>query len=163
MTMALQSYSARHTREPLVVSPPELLMRSADAGELKRQRGARVVTAAALAVAVWFHVGVAVDHLEEVPYLGWSFVAFIVLAAGIAGSLLLESRTVVWCAALALSVATLALYTVSRTVGLPGAGDDIGDWSNTAGIICGIAEIVVTLIAAAVLIRRTHATDATTT
>jgi hypothetical protein len=113
-----------------------------------------VVAAAALAVTVWFHVGVAVDHLEEVPYLGWSFVAFIVLAAGIAGSLLLESRTVVWRAAFALSVATLALYAVSRTVGLPGASDDVGDWSNTAGIICGTAEIVVAVIAAAVLMRR---------
>jgi hypothetical protein len=162
MTMALQSYSARHTREPLVVSRPELVMRSADAGGSTRQRGARVVAAAGLAVAVWFHVGVAVDHLEEVPYLGWSFVAFIMLASAIAGSLLLESRTVVWWAALALSVATLALYAVSRTIGLPGASDDVGDWSNTAGIICGAAEIVVAVVAAAVLIRR-HAAEAPTT
>lgn len=156
MTMALQSHSTRPLPDPLVVLRVEPVMGSVDGDGLPRQRGARVLVAAALAVAVWFHVGVAVDHLEEVPYLGWSFVAFIVVAAAIAGSLLVESRTVAWVAAFALCVATLATYAVSRTVGLPGASDDVGDWSSPAGIICAAAEIVVAVVAAAVLIRRIH-------
>lgn len=154
--MTVQSHSARPTPHMLDVAEHDPGPGSEDPGGSPRRLGARVGAAAALAVAVWFHVGVAVDHLHEVPYLGWSFVAYVVLAAAIAGSLLVESRTAAWVAAFVLSVATLALYGVSRAVGLPGAGDDVGDWSNSAGIICATAEIVVAIVSFAILLTRTH-------
>jgi len=120
-------------------------------------RIARGVAAAALGVAAVAHMPVAIEHLAHLPYLGWSFVAFVVIAATLAGSLLVESRTVVWAAALLLAAGALALYAVSRQWGLPGTDDDIGDWANTAGLVCAAAETVVVLVAATVLVRRARA------
>jgi hypothetical protein len=120
-------------------------------------RIARGVAATALGVAAVAHMPVAIEHLAHLPYLGWSFVAFVVIAATLAGSLLVESRTVVWAAALLLSAGALALYAVSRQWGLPGTDDDIGDWANTAGLVCAAAETVVVLVSGTVLVGRVRA------
>ena len=115
------------------------------------QVGVRLVAAAALAVTAAAHVPVAVDHLGEDPYLGWAFYGFIVLAAAGAGSLLVENRLWVWRAMGALNASAVLLFVASRLVGLPGAGDDRGDWNNPTARVCLAAELVVVVLAAWVL------------
>jgi hypothetical protein len=108
-------------------------------------RSAAVV---ALTVTAAVHVPVAVEHLQEVPYLGVAFYAFVVLAAAGAGSLLVEGRRWVWIAMGLVNLGAVLAFLISRAVGLPGATDDRGDWANTAGLTCVLAELVVVALAA---------------
>jgi len=117
---------------------------------------ARTLLVAGLVVTAAGHVPVAVQHLAEVPYLGWGMAAFVVAAAASAGSVLVEDRAKVWAATLALNLSALAVFTVSRLVGLPGASDDRGDWGNTLGVTCLVAEIVVVAVTATALLKRRH-------
>lgn len=50
-----------------------------------------------------------------------------------------------------LASAALIAYIASRTVGLPGSVDDIGNWGQTLGIISMAAEGAVVLLAAGAL------------
>jgi hypothetical protein len=121
-------------------------------------RPARVLVIAGLLVTAAAHVPVAVQHMVEVPYLGWAMAAFVVLAAAVAGSVLVEDRPKIWAGALVLNLAGLVVFVISRTAGLPGAGDDRGDWSNPLGVTCVAAELIVVVVTALVLMRRTSRT-----
>ncbi len=115
---------------------------------------ARAVAITGLAVTAWVHAPVAVEHWSHVPYLGVAFAVLVVVAAAIAGSLLVDGSAQAWIAALVLTAGAVALYAVSRQIGLPGAEDDIGDWTDPAGVVAVGAELVVAVVAARVLLRR---------
>ena len=114
----------------------------------------RTLLVTGLVVTASGHVPVAIQHIAEVPYVGWSMAAFVIAAATGAGSVLVEDRTEVWAATGVLNLAALVVFTVSRLVGLPGAGDDRGDWSNPIGVTCVIAEIIVVIVTATALLQR---------
>ncbi len=114
-------------------------------------RATRAVAIVALAVAAVVHVPVAIEHLTELPYLGYSFYGLVLLAAAALGSLLVESRTFVWRGALVLGTVAVAAYVASRSVGLPMADDDRGDWTNPLGVTAVCAELVVVAVALLVL------------
>ena len=99
---------------------------------------------------------VAVDHIGEIPYLGSAFYALVLLCAAALGSLVVESRTAVWRGVLVLALGSIVAYVVSRTVGLPLAEDDIGDWANPLGAVSVAAELVVVGVSLTVLHRRRH-------
>jgi hypothetical protein len=99
-------------------------------------------------------LGIAVAHaielpgeLDEVPYLGY---LFILLIAGCV-VLALLSRAMQprrwWSLALAVAVVPFALFMVSRTVGLPGAHDDVGAWGEPTGIASLVFEAVTAVVA----------------
>jgi hypothetical protein len=117
---------------------------------------ARALAVLALGVTALVHVPVAVAHVVEVPYLGDAFYALVLLSAAALGSLIVESRTVVWACVLALGVGSIAAYVVSRTIGLPLAADDIGDWANRLGAVAVAAELLAVVVAGGVLRRRRH-------
>jgi hypothetical protein len=130
------------------------------ASNLPGHRLPRVLAVLALASLIAVHVPVAVVHISEVPYLGVAFYLFILASAALLGSLVERSRTGAWVFALVGAALALVTYLVSRTIGLPGASDDVGDWSNTLGLISVASELLLIVVAAYVLIsiRRHHQT-----
>src|SRR5581483_10145824 len=94
------------------------------------------LTIVGLVGIAWIHLLDLSDKLKETPYLG---VAYIGLIAGCAVAAALRDRRGFLLAG-GLAAATLAGYCLSRTVGLPAATDDIGNWTETLGILSLVAE-----------------------
>lgn len=104
---------------------------------------------------------VCVVHLIDGPgsltdqfYVGALELALAAACLPLAILLLIRPLPVLWSTALALNLAGLLVFVASRTVGLPGSTDDIGNWGQSLGIVCVIAEGGVIVTAAAALGRR---------
>jgi hypothetical protein len=93
------------------------------------------------------HVLDSISTFSEVAYEGWLYVALIVCSVTIAGYLVHGAPRTVWMAAAGLCAATILTYVYSRTVGLPQAGDDIGNWSDPLGIASLFLESSVLVVA----------------
>lgn len=113
------------------------------------------------AVAVGL-LAIAAVHLVDLPgkspdYLAWLYVGLVVACAVLGTLVVLSTRLVVPIAAGALAVAVAVAYVLSRTTGLPGAADDIGNWAEPLGIAALAIEAATAWFAAvaiAVLARR---------
>jgi hypothetical protein len=99
-------------------------------------------------------LGVALIHLldaiptfSELPYKGWLYAALIVSCVAVAGMLVRGPSRLVWAAAAGLAVGAIAGFVYSRTVGLPGAGDDVGNWAEPLGIAALFVESAVLAVA----------------
>lgn len=86
------------------------------------------------------HLPLVREHLHEAPYIGVLFIALSVTATALAVILLVGDSTPAWAATFAISVATIAAYVVSRSVGLPQMPDDIGNWLEPLGIAALVVE-----------------------
>lgn len=102
--------------------------------------------------------GVALVHVLQLPdafravdYLGVLFIIAIVLALGLAALLTRMSNEPIWLATGALAVLLLVGYVLSRTSGLPGFTDDVGEWSEPLGLVSLVFEGLLVLLSAAVL------------
>ena len=113
-------------------------------------RGAAIL---GLVVTAGTHVPLVREHLEEAPYIGWLFVALSAAALVLALALLIADTTLVWGVSGAVAVAALVAFVVSRTVGLPQIGDDIGNWTEALGYPALAAEGVVAVVSAMTLVR----------
>jgi hypothetical protein len=107
----------------------------------------RWFAAACLAVIAGVHIAIAPEHLHEAPYAGVLFLALATAALAVAALVLTSNQPLVWTAAAALSLAALVAYLMSRSVGLPSLGDDVGDWLNPLGVVAVLCEAAVALIA----------------
>lgn len=104
---------------------------------------------AALAVIAGIHVSLVPEHLREAPYAGVLFIALSVAAITTAVLLAVCNHPFVGVAAAALSLAAVLGYVISRSIGLPLLGDDLGDWLNPLGdaaLGCEIAVIVICVV-----------------
>jgi hypothetical protein len=110
----------------------------------------RIIGAAALAGVAWIHYKDLADKFEEVPYIGAGYILLIVASVLSVVLLVLgtkRERIVGWYVAGATAGAAAIGYTLTRTVGLPHAMDDIGNWSEPLGVwslalegtVCAIA------------------------
>ncbi len=111
----------------------------------------RWLAAALLVTTAAVHIPLVGEHLEEAPYIG---VLFIVLSATcilLAAAVLAFDSVAVWAAAGVVSVLALVGFLLSRTVGLPEIGDDIGNWTEPLGYPALAAEALTVLLASAVL------------
>ena len=112
--------------------------------------------AAATLVVAAAHVPVVPEHLREVPYVGWLFVGLIAACLLCSVALAVQDTVIVWVAAATICMAAVSAYLVSRSVGLPGMPDDVGDWANPLGLISVAGETLVAVLAlAALAFRRT--------
>lgn len=115
---------------------------------------ARLAGIGLLAAIVIVHLEDIRDKFEEVPYLGVGYVLVIgacLLAAG-----LLAQRNPVWRArgwmiGGATAALTLLGFVLTRTVGLPAATEDIGNWSETLGVWSMITEGAMVLLSGVAL------------
>lgn len=106
-------------------------------------------------------LGVGLVHLldvpgkiTETPYMGWVFIALIAGSIAAAYALMRGSSEVAWAAAATVAGSALAGYVVNRTVGLPQAMSDIGNWTEPLGLASLFIEGAVVALAATVLAER---------
>jgi hypothetical protein len=97
--------------------------------------------AIARAVAVVGLAGVALIHVLDAPgtfqgplYKGLLYVALIAGSMVAAGALIRSGDSRAWAAAVVLPLGAALAFVISRTVGLPGGADDIGNWTESLGL-----------------------------
>lgn len=116
--------------------------------EAVREGATRAAIAAGLGGLAVIHAVDAVGKWSETRYVFWMYIAAIVSAIAVAGwTLFTRSRTALIAAA-GLSASVLLGYVVNRTVGLPNATDDIGNWTEPLGLASMVVESVTIAIAA---------------
>jgi|SRR3954464_11726249 hypothetical protein len=136
---------------------------------LAREIVARSVAAVGLAGIALIHLLDSVGKFQETPYIGWMYVALMVSCLLVAAILLHAHAREAWLATMALPALAVVGYVLTRTVGLPQAHDDVGNWSEPLGLAALFVEGAVIAVAgyalgalrpAALLARRTRVTPA---
>lgn len=108
--------------------------------------------AAVLAVVAGLaHVPVTPQHLREAPYIGVLFICLTVVCVIFSSWLLIQDSAVAWGVLGVSCLLAVIAYVVSRTVGLPLIGDDVGNWFETLGVVSVLTETGVVLLSAAAL------------
>ncbi|QXC62482.1 hypothetical protein KSP35_06685 [Aquihabitans sp. G128] len=117
-------------------------------------RGAGVVGLAAIALV---HLLDLQGKLTETPYLGYAYIALIVGCVVAAAMLVRGDVRRGWLLGGGLAAATLVGYVVNRTVGMPSATEDIGNWLEPLGLASIFIEGCVAALAAGELVAlRSH-------
>lgn len=96
--------------------------------------------AACLVVTAAIHATLVPQHLREAPYAGVLFLCLSAAAAVLAAVLVTTNDERAWLATAALSAGAVLAYLLSRSVGLPSLGDDVGDWLNPLGVAAVVVE-----------------------
>lgn len=111
----------------------------------------RFTAALALLVTAATHIPLIRAHLQEAPYVGWLFILLSVTSVLLAVTVAVFDSPAVWLlTALTTALALLAFF-ISRTIGLPRIGDDIGNWTEPLGFPAIIAEAIAAAVSIAVL------------
>ena len=103
-----------------------------------------------------------ITALKDPAYLGYGYWV-LELAGIVCAVLLIRSRTVGWVLALGVAAGPLIGIIVSRSVGLPDATDDIGNWGEPLGVAAMVVEVALIGLAAFVLSRRGRKSSPTPT
>lgn len=164
------SASSGSTQPPVAASPPPATGSPPPAtGSPRRASGyaRRLLHLAALPVrASWrwpaagtllvagaVHIPITGEHLREAPYIGALFIALTVACFGCAVLLLVADSRPAWAFAAAVNAAAVVAYLLSRTVGLPEIGDDVGDWADPLGVVALVTETTTVALAGLALRR----------
>ena len=83
---------------------------------------------------------------------------FTVTAMVLAGVIALADSSRGYVASTALCVAAIVVYALTRSVAFPQIGDDVGNWTETYGVVSISAEAVAALAAGAALFARRRGT-----
>jgi len=118
------------------------------------RRAPAAAGAAALALVALIHLLDGPGSLAENSAIGLLELALAAAAAPLALALVIQPVRDVWIAAGALCLVALGFYVASRTVGLFGSTDDIGNWWTTLGVLNVASELAVIGLAAHALFRR---------
>jgi hypothetical protein len=102
-----------------------------------------IVAAIALVVTGTVHLVDAPDTFGDATYLGLSFLAQFAVSVIAAAGILMGSR-LAWGLGALVSAASIAMYVVSRTVGLPGQSGE--EWLEWSGIVA-VASQAIALVA----------------
>jgi hypothetical protein len=93
------------------------------------------------------HILDAIPTFSELPYKGWMYTALTVSAIAVAGMLVGLPSRLAWRACGGLVLGAILAFVYSRTIGLPGAADDIGNWAEPLGVAALFAESAVLAVA----------------
>ncbi len=111
------------------------------------RRGALLAAIMLTAITV-VHLIDGPGSLEDQFYVGALELALAIACIPLAILLVINPIRDLWIAIASLTTLALAVYVASRTIGLPGATDDIGNWNETLGILNVLTELTVIAIAA---------------
>jgi hypothetical protein len=100
-------------------------------------------------IAAGAHVPLIQDHLDEAPYIGWSFIALTIVCVTLAVIIVVVDHPSVWAIAHLTCLAAVVAFLASRTVGLPQIGDDVGNWAEPLGFPAVASEVLMVLLASA--------------
>ena len=116
-------------------------------------------------VAVFLALGIVSAHiadqggitkLTDPEWVGWGY--RLIEVGGLATALvivLFGGWRLSWAAAVLLGAGPLLAYLTSRTVGLPGDTDDVGNWGDWVGTMSLLFEAALIVLALGVLLSRT--------
>ena len=119
-----------------------------------REASVRGTIAVGLAAVAVIHAVDSVGKWSEVRYLFWMYMALIVASLATAAAVLFSRSRATFLAAAGLCAAVIAGYVLNRTVGLPQAHDDIGNWTEPLGLASLVVEGSVLVLALAAFARR---------
>ena len=111
----------------------------------------RIAVGLGLAVTAAIHVLDLPGKVEETPYLAVAYVFLIVAAVVLMERMFRGAVLVDYLASIGLALGILAAFAVNRTVGLPGAMGDIGNWLEPLGLLSLVVEAFVVWQAAAAI------------
>lgn len=122
-----------------------------------RSVATRAVAAVGLAGIALIHLIDGIGKYSETRYLFWMYIALMISSLVLAGALLHHGGRIVWAATGGLAVSAILGYVINRTVGLPNATDDIGNWAEPLGLAALFVEgSVVALSAYALAVVARH-------
>jgi hypothetical protein len=125
--------------------------RNGHAGSQLGDHTARAVAIVGLAGVGLIHLLDAHDTFLATPYKGWLYVALIAGSAATAMRLMWKADAIAWTAATLLPLGAFAAFVYSRTVGLPGGADDIGNWWEPLGLASLFVEGLLIALSTSVL------------
>jgi hypothetical protein len=99
-----------------------------------RDAVARGVGAVGLAGVALIHLLDLPGKFSETPYMAWMYIGLIASAILLAGVLVLSGDPRAWPATALLALAVIVGFTLDRTVGLPQAHGDVGNWAEPLGM-----------------------------
>lgn len=108
----------------------------------------RLAAVAALAAIAVVHVVDGLASLSDVAYVGGLELSLSAACVLLIGVLLVHATPLTWKATGALMAVAAMTFLASRTVGLPDATDDVGNWGPSSGIASLAVEVVLVLMAA---------------
>jgi hypothetical protein len=114
----------------------------------------RTLAVAGLAGVALIHVLDAPGTFQEQPWKGWLYGGLIAGCLSTAAALVARSDTRAWAASILLPAGAMIGFVVSRTVGLPGGADDIGNWTEPLGLASLFVEGSLVTVGSAVLAAR---------
>jgi hypothetical protein len=109
--------------------------------------GIRIVGALGVAGIAIVHLLDAADTYQGTRYIFWLYMLLVCAAVPVSVALLQWTSSRVWLLAAALAAGPFLGYLASRTVGLPGDSEDIGNWLDTLGLISLFIEASVIALA----------------
>ena len=83
------------------------------------------------------------SKMEETPYLGVGYILVIITALVLVERIVVGAKKIDFLAAAGLCLSVLVGFVVNRTVGMPGAMGDIGNWFEPLGLVSLVVEAVV--------------------
>lgn len=101
---------------------------------LARDIATRAVVAVGLAGIALIHLLDSIGKYHETRYVFWMYVALMLGSVVVAAGVLHRPQRAIWLAAAGLAAGALAGFVISRSVGLPNATDDIGNWTEPLGL-----------------------------
>ncbi|GHF57804.1 hypothetical protein HNQ07_003958 [Deinococcus metalli] len=107
----------------------------------------RSVALGLLAVTAWIHFKDIPDKLGETAYLGWLYILLVVGCAAAGAWLLSERWRLGYLLGAVISFGAILGYSLTRSVGLPDATGDIGNWAEPTGVISLIVEVAFVVLA----------------
>lgn len=112
-------------------------------------------TAIALLVASAAHIPVIPEHLRDAPYMGALFAVFTVASTTLAIVIAVRgSAPAPFLLSGVLCAAAIAGYCLTRLVAFPEVGDDVGNWSEPAGVVAAASEAIVVVLSVAGMVWR---------
>jgi hypothetical protein len=130
---------------------PQLLPHDDDLRGLVVEIAARATVAVGLAGIALIHLLDSIGKWSETRYLFWMYVALMVGSLATAGAVLFTRSRLSWVAAAGVAASALVGFVVNRTVGLPNAVDDIGNWTEPLGLASLFVEGVTVAVSLAAL------------
>ena len=119
----------------------------------------RITVALSLAVVAAIHILDLPGKFAETPYLAYAYIGIIIASVIIVERVLFVGSKIDFLAAAALSAAVIVGFVINRTVGMPMATGDIGNWFEPLGLLSIVVEAFViwqALVAVALHRRTVH-------
>ncbi|MGI9196607.1 MAG: hypothetical protein ACR2KE_04005 [Candidatus Nanopelagicales bacterium] len=140
------------TNQSLAISETSILVESpGEASDIAR----RAIVAVGLVGIALVHLLDVQGKLEEVPYLGFAYIGLIIASLVLADLNVRRGGRMVYAASAGLAAAVIIGYAINRTVGMPGAMDDIGNWWEPLGLASLLVEATVVWFAITGWMRKT--------